>query len=369
MSEMYGADVRALRTLGNTMVQQGDMLESAVGQITQAVAATAWSGPDHEGFLDEWYTTHSGALRAVALGLAEVGRRVIANADAQEQTSDSYDGGGAGVGVGGPGPGRGPEGTDQSSSEGQGNKDKAVGGLGNLEDAGQVPLDEKAIDASLIDQGSLADCWFLASAGAIAERDPQWIQDHIKYNAQDGTYTVTFYEDGEPVQITVDSQVYEGAAMDPNGDPSWITIYEKAAVEFLGGQYDDIEYDSASRGLEMLTGKDTSSESLDPLLPWDDPPSLTSIGERLANGEPVVAASPDGGGWFGDPPPDKEVVNNHVYVVDSVSSDGKTITLSNPWGPNGGTGSDGNSKPGTITMTADEFYDNFDSVTYGGSMS
>ncbi|MFD6444879.1 C2 family cysteine protease [Promicromonospora sp. NPDC060204] len=365
MSEMYGADISALRTLGNTMVQQSDVLETAVGQITQAVSETAWSGPDHEGFLEEWHVTHSGALRAVALGLAEVGRRVIANADAQERTSETYDG--AVGGVAGPGPGRGPEGTDQSSSGGQGDKDKAAGDLGKLEDAGNVPLDDKAIDASQIEQGSLADCWFLASAGAIAERDPDWIREHIKRN-DDGTYTVTFYEDGEPVQVTVDSQVYENAAGDPSGDPSWISIYEKAAVQHLGGQYDDIEYDSASKALEMMTGKDTSSESLDPVLPWDDPPSLESIRDRLGNGEPVVAASPDGGGWFGDPPPDKEVVNNHVYVVDGVSADGKTITLVNPWGPNGGTGSDGNTKPGTITMSADEFYDNFDSVTYGGSM-
>ncbi|MBE3021176.1 C2 family cysteine protease [Myceligenerans pegani] len=347
------------------MARHGDVLEAAVGRVTEAVTAAAWSGPDHDGFVDEWHTTHAAALRAAAQDLMEAGRRVVENADDQERTSESYDGGGPGAGPSAPRPA--PEGTDLSSSEGQG--DKAVGDLGDLEDAGEVPLDDQAIDASEIDQGSLADCWFLASAGAIAEQNPEWIQDHIKYNAEDGTHTVTFYEDGEPVEITVDSNVYEGAAGDPSGDPSWISIYEKAAVEFLGGEYDDIEYDNPARALEMMTGKDTSSDSLDPTWPWQDPPSLESIGERLENGEPVVASSPDGGGWFGDPPPDKEVVNNHVYTVESVSEDGKTITLVNPWGPGGGTGSDGETKPGTITMTADEFYENFETVTYGGSMS
>lgn len=365
MSEMYGADVEALRALGTAMERHGETLELAVGQLTEAVTSVQWSGQDHEEFLNEWQVRHAVALLAVAQAIAAAGAKAVANADAQEQTSASYDGGGGG------GPSGIPEGTDGSSSEGQGNKRKepegAPSGLGKVEDIGAVPLDTAAIDASKIEQGSLADCWFLASAGAVAESDPEWIQEHIKYNAQDGTYTVTFYRDGEPVEITVEDTAYENAAGDPSGDPSWITVYEKAAVVYMGGEYGDIEYDSASKAMEMITGKDTSSDSLDPALPWEDPPSLQSIGERVKNGEPVVAASPDGGGWFGDPPPDKEVVNNHVYTVQGVSEDGKTITLVNPWGPDGGTGSDGNTKPGTITMSADEFYENFDSVTYGES--
>jgi hypothetical protein len=229
-------------------------------------------------------------------------------------------------------------------------------------------MTDRAISASQIDQGRLANCWFLASAGAIAEQNPDWIREHIQYNAEDGTYTVTFYEDGEPVEITVDSMVYENAAGDPRGDPSWISIYEKAAVEFLGGQYDDIEYDYPSRALEMMTGQSTSSDSLDPFWPWQDPPSLASIGERLDNGAPVVASTPDGGGWFGDPPPDTEIVQNHAYTVESVSSDGKTITLVNPWGA-GHTGGDGHAKAATVTLTAEEFYANFETVTYGESVS
>jgi hypothetical protein len=361
MSEMYGADVEALRALGTAMERHGETLELAVGQLTDAVASVQWSGQDHEEFVNEWQVRHAVALLAVAQAIAAAGAKAVANADAQERTSESYDGGGGPSGI--------PEGTDGSSSEGQGSKEKepagAAGDMGKVEDIGQVPLDETAIDASKIDQGRLADCWFLASAGAVAESNPKWIQEHIKYNAQDGTYTVTFYRDGEPVHITVEDTAYENAAGDPSGNASWITVYEKAAAVYMGGEYEDMNYDSAETALEMITGKDTSSESLDPALPWEDPPSLQSIGERVKNGEPVVAASPDGGGWFGDPPPDNKVVGNHVYTVQGVSEDGKTITLVNPWGPTGGTGSDGVSKPGTLTMSAEEFYKNFDSVTYG----
>lgn len=363
MSEMYGADVEALRALGTAMERHGETLELAVGQLTDAVTSVQWSGQDHEEFLTEWQVRHAVALLAVAQAIAAAGAKAVANADAQEQTSESYDGGGVPLGI--------PEGTDGSSSEGQGSKEKepagAAGDMGKVEDIGQVPLDDTAIDASKIDQGRLADCWFLASAGAVAESDPKWIQEHIKYNAQDGTYTVTFYRDGEPVHITVEDTAYENAAGDPSGNASWITVYEKAAAVFMGGDYEDMNYDDPAKALEMITGKDTSSDSLDPALPWEDPPSLQSIGERVKNGEPVVAATPDGGGWFGDPPPDNKVVGNHVYTVQGVSEDGKTITLVNPWGPTGGTGSDGVSKPGTLTMSAEEFYKNFNTVTYGES--
>lgn len=361
MGEMYGADVEALRALGTAMVRHGEALERTAEQLTAAVTEAEWSGEDHERFLDEWHTVLAVALVTVAQAVAAAGERAVANADDQAGTSEAYDGAGGNAGL--------LEGTDQSSSEGQGSKEKepagAAGDMGKVEDIGLVPLDDAAIDASKIDQGRLADCWFLASAGAVAESNPKWIQEHIKYNAQDGTYTVTFYRDGEPVHITVEDTAYENAAGDPNGKASWITVYEKAAAVYMGGEYEDMNYDSAETALEMITGKDTSSDSLDPALPWEDPPSLQSIGERVKNGEPVVAATPDGGGWFGDPPPDNKVVGNHVYTVQGVSEDGKTITLVNPWGPTGGTGSDGVSKPGTLTMSADEFYKNFDSVTYG----
>lgn len=371
MSEMYGADVEALRALGHAMEEHGETLELAVGQLTDAVTAVQWSGADHEEFVNEWQVRHAVALLAVAQAIAAAGAKAVANADAQEQTSESYDGGGGAV------PSWTPEGTDGRSSEGQGSKEKEPDGadtmddrpMGNLEDIGEVPLDLAAIDASKIDQGRLADCWFLASAGAVAESDPEWIQEHIKYNAQDGTYTVTFYDDGEPVEITVEDTAYENAAADPSGNPSWITVYEKAAAVFMGGDYDDMNYDHASTALEMITGKDTSEDSLHPIWPWE-PPSLESIGERVANGEPVVAATPEDDGGFidtGDGPPDKDVVQNHVYTVESVSADGKTITLINPWGPSGGQDSAGVDKAGTLTMTAEEFYENFDNVTYGES--
>ncbi|MCF4120349.1 C2 family cysteine protease [Antribacter sp. KLBMP9083] len=370
MSGMYGADVAQLRALGETMARGAETLESMLGQVGSQVVAAPWFGPSGDQFVEEWHSQHASSLRGAIAALEDAGRKAIANADAQERTSNELDGGGGGRGDGGyvsPDPSRGSGG---DPSGGPGNKEKEPeggGDLGKPEDIGQVPTDDAAINPNQIDQGSLADCWFLASAGAVAKQDPEWLREHMRYNAQDGTYTVTFYRDGEPVEITVEANVMSDAAGDPSGNPSWISVYEKAAAVFMGGEYGDIEYDDPATALEMITGKETDSADTDPFLPWSDPPSFSSIQDQLDSGKPVVASSKDGGGWFGDGPSDDEVVANHVYVVDGVSADGKTITLINPWGPSGGTGSDGNTKPGTITMTADEFYENFGSVTTGSS--
>ena len=66
------------------------------------------------------------------------------------------------------------------------------------------------------DQGGLGDCWFLASASALAEH-PERIKQiftNTKYDSA-GCFQVTFYLAGEPVQITIDDRlpIYEG--MDP----------------------------------------------------------------------------------------------------------------------------------------------------------
>lgn len=373
MSGMYGADVAQLRALGETLAQGAGTLESILGQVGSQVVEVWWSGPSGDQFVEEWHTQHTSSLREAIAALEDAGRKAIANADAQERTSNELDGGGgSGGGYASPDPGRG---SGADSSEGPGSKEKEPGDdvhdLGDPEDIGQVPTDDAAINPNMIDQGNLSDCWFLAAAGAVAKQDPEWLRDHMEYNAADGTYTVTFYRDGEPVEITVEANVMSEAAGDPSGNASWISVYEKAAAVFMGGEYSDIEYDDPAKALEMLTGKETDTADTNPVWPWD-PPSFSSIQDQLDAGKPVVASSNADGSWrTGNPwaegPSHADVVGNHVYVVDSISADGDEITLINPWGPAGGHDPDGVPKPGTITMTADEFYENFQSVTTGSS--
>jgi hypothetical protein len=110
------------------------------------------------------------------------------------------------------------------------------------------PVDPKTTDAA---QGSLGDCFLVASLAAIANSSPQTIKDAITYNASTGTYSVRFYEEKgrnnfTPVQIEVDAYLPSKANSkdDPayagdKGGVMWVAIAEKAYAKWKGG-YDVI---------------------------------------------------------------------------------------------------------------------------------
>lgn len=228
---------------------------------------------------------------------------------------------------------------------------------------GPVDLSDGAFDLSQVEQGQIGDCWFLASAAAVGANDPDFIRDHIQRNP-DGSYTVTLYEDGEPVEVRVDASTIDGGVTGPNGEPTWLSIYEKAAAAHTGGSYDDIDSDQISRGLEMITGRDTDS---------DDDRGLDDIRDDLDDGRVLVVSTENDteSGWnpFDEAVDADNVVPNHAYVIESVTErDGETIIrLVNPWGPDGGT-LDGKFKDGVLELTEDEFHENFDHTTsIGGS--
>src|SRR5699024_1416700 len=116
----------------------------------------------------------------------------------------------------GSGPG---SGGDERSREGGGDHspqdlpgEPSTGDTGKYEEFdGEIDLSDEALHSSRIDQGELGDCWFLAGAGAVANRDPDFIREHMQQN-DDGTWTVTLYDDGEPVEITVEPTFPEKAA-------------------------------------------------------------------------------------------------------------------------------------------------------------
>ena len=224
---------------------------------------------------------------------------------------------------------------------------------------GPVDLSDDAFDLSQIMQGQIGDCWFLASAAAVGANDPDFIRDHIQHNP-DGSYTVTLYEDGEPVEVRVDASTIDDGVTSPDGQPTWLSIYEKAAASHMGGAYDDIDSDQISRGLEMVTGRDTDS---------DGDRGLDDIRDDLDDGRTLVVSTENDteSGWnpFDTAVDDDNVVPNHAYVIESVEErDGETIVrLVNPWGPDGGTGSDGHFKDGVLELTEDEFHENFDTTT------
>lgn len=195
-----------------------------------------------------------------------------------------------------------------------------------------------------INQGGVNDCWWLADLAAYAntEAGQKWLREHIRDNGN-GTYTVTLYQDGKPVQVTVTD--YFPAGTDSNGEDypygarddrddheaNWVSIFEKARASMPDtGSYDAVngafsvlnEDFGAGGAMATLTGDKAS---------WFSPHTGrvseyggSELRRDLAEGRPVTLttafAGPDG------------MVPWHVYTVTGVDSEGKFI-LRNPWGP------------------------------------
>jgi hypothetical protein len=226
---------------------------------------------------------------------------------------------------------------------------------------GPVSLDDSAFDLSSVMQGQIGDCWFISSAGAVGATDPDWIRDHIRYNA-DGSYTVTLYdEDGHEVGVRVDASLIEkGVRNSGDGSPSWLSVYEKAAASYAGGSYGDIDSDSIARGLSMVTGRHVDS---------DGDMSIDDIRAGIDDGRiHVVSTEDDSDSWinpFDTSIDDDNVVPNHAYIIDRVEDhdgDGDLeVHVVNPWGPDGGD-FDGHHRSGDLWLTEDEFHESFDTT-------
>lgn len=85
-----------------------------------------------------------------------------------------------------------------------------------------------SINASAILQGSIGDCFFLASLAAVAQSNPQKIKDAIRDN-HDGTYTVTFPgAKDDPITIKGPTQAEQGLYNHASRFGIWASVMEKA---------------------------------------------------------------------------------------------------------------------------------------------
>jgi hypothetical protein len=238
--------------------------------------------------------------------------------------------------------------------------------------------------SSDINQGDLGDCYFLAALGSVTQTDPKFIQNHIQQNPN-GSYTVTFYRNGQPVPVTVtgdlpysaktNSYPYAnpGSQTDPETgattDAKWAAIYEKAYAQFRGG------YDVAGQGvagfrivddsaLADITGNQTQDSDLHPF--FSSGPTISDIQSQLNNGYAITAQTNKVQTWPWQQEPTyedstavgKQIVTEHQYMVLSTNPNGSppTITLQNPWGQ-------GSAAPETVVLTQDQFDEYFASTT------
>jgi hypothetical protein len=230
-----------------------------------------------------------------------------------------------------------------------------------------------------VNQGNEGDCWFLSGLGAVAMKDPSLIQQNIHQNAN-GTYTVTFYRNGQPVPVTVTGDVpgtssygdYAHPGTDDNA--AWAQVYEKAYAQLNGG-YASIEGGHGNVAMSDITGMPSSRVDLNPTFPWDSSPSLSDISSKLNSGYAITSGTSDGKSWPWSSEPNRLdggwVVPSHEYMVQSVdtSAHPPTITLLNPWGQDGAGPPDpkGSSAPETVTLTEDQWHQYFTDVSLTGT--
>lgn len=219
-----------------------------------------------------------------------------------------------------------------------------------------IGLDGEDFNWQDVSQGQLGDCWFLAALQATAVKNPDFLKKHIRQNAN-GTYTVTLYANGKPIEVTVSGYLPNppyGGSLDGQGAKiaTWVSLYEKAAAQLLGGgSYEGIESGMGGTGLEAVTGLDSNLDIAKP--------SLEEIEAKIAAGEPQVVSTDFTANWWLIGRDD--LVPMHVYVVvEVVTIKGvKKIHLRNPWG----TSSDG--KAIDLYLTQQEYWDHF--VSYNNT--
>jgi hypothetical protein len=188
-------------------------------------------------------------------------------------------------------------------------------------------------DPSDVDQMSIGDCGLQATLAALAKQNPGLLEKMVTTNAN-GSYTVTFYEDGKPVQIVVQPEVLKkpdgtpitgfGDIADGTSPELWAVVVEKAAAQWRGG-YNDIQGRWPGDWMDELTGQE--SERTDA----DDVGSAGDIQARLDAGQAVTLSTQDPKDHPGmaEMKP-KPLYGPHAYTV--VGTDGDYVLLQNPWG-------------------------------------
>jgi hypothetical protein len=234
--------------------------------------------------------------------------------------------------------------------------DPDAGGAG-YRDFSDVPLFAGGAGFSDIDQGSVGDCYLLASLASLADQDPDLIEQMIA-PLGDGTYAVRFYRNGQPVYLRLDadlpttrygSLIYAGLG---KSRELWAALVEKAYAYF---RYGDNSYDSLNMGWMSDVYEDVTGAATDSFYTGGSSGELLNfIAGCLADGHAVTMGSYSSASG--------PVVGCHAYMVKSVQPEGQSVTVYNPWGIDGGSGTDGNYSDGLVTLTIQQIARYFSTV-------
>lgn len=364
MTVSEGMDIARVREIAVQLHREAHRLTgvSTQGTAQMGVLEEAWSGTDSTRFGQDWITAERSA-HACSAHLTGYADALTRQAEQQDEASD-----GAGTGTAGPGARGSGSGDDGGSStpkdkpdpkgrEGTLPNERIEGPLltGPTTDGDGNPVSR--VQPTDVEQGQIGDCWLITSMQSIAETHPEIIEKNVKDNG-DGTYTVTLYDDGEPVDYVVRPEfpASDGDpqyADNPGARELWPLLYEKAMAQHMGGDWEDIDHDSPSTGIEAITGQDTDTEGTGSgpfgLFP---PPDANEIRDIINNEGQVTLSSHDD---VGDRPAyqgEDGVVTDHIYWVKEVKDDG-TLVIINPHDPT----------ESAHEMSYDEYRENFSHIT------
>lgn len=214
--------------------------------------------------------------------------------------------------------------------------------------------------ASDIRQGDIGDCWLLAGLGAIANDSPTTLKQNV-VDFGDGTYGVrlgnSFYRVDDDLR-TNSSGGLLGAKLGTENS-MWVAVVEKAYTHYRKGANPDAPaavntYASIDGGWmgEVSTAFGSASIGASDANSANVQSVLSQVWSRWNNYESVTLAFYE---WTGSG--NSPVVTGHAYTVMGVTKGANgqvdTITIRNPWGVDGTSGSfaDANPNDGLITLT------------------
>ncbi|KAF9908595.1 hypothetical protein BX616_000085 [Lobosporangium transversale] len=189
-----------------------------------------------------------------------------------------------------------------------------------------------------IKQGSVGDCWFVASLAVISNIPGLLEQLCVKKNEQVGVYGFIFFKDGDWVSTVVDDQMFY--KIDPvthsrslyfsscyEERESWLPLMEKAYAK-IHGDYETLTGGYTSEGIEDLTGGTASmmfsSDILDKDRFWEE--EMKQVNKVTLMGCSINYQESD--------PENHGIQSGHAYSVLNVAEyDGERLVhIRNPWG-------------------------------------
>jgi len=195
-----------------------------------------------------------------------------------------------------------------------------------------------SIRPEAVRQGTIGDCYFLASLAGLAKINPQAIKDMITPHA-DGSYTVAFPTG--PVTVSALTEA-DFATFSGSPDGAWVVVMEKAFYK----DHPDAEDGALIKGIKQLTG-----------LPSDILPFIFTTGfDRIRN--ELSSAQKDGRlmvvsrTWTGKKA--DGVSSGHVVTVMGYDRKTDKVTIRDPGGKTGP------KKDGYHTYTIREFFNGYD---------